>query len=325
MRRSLRLATATLLTVATLGTPAYGWNNRGHMAVAFVAYQKLTPRARRRADVLVRLNPNFGAWQSEIPRNASVAERRMMLFMIAATWPDQIKGDDGVHHDDGPDGGNRPPTDGTAARNVGYTDTARHKYWHFIDRPFSQDGTRLLRPASPNAETQIRAFRTVLNSNRSDALKSYDLVWLLHVVGDVHQPLHAAARFSRGNRDGDDGGNEVNVCESGSACSRTERLHAFWDGLFGGGTRLDPGPAADVGRGLAEADASAAADLVVDHWLTESFELARDTVYMDPPIGAGAGPFTLTRDYERSARELAEQRVALAGARLANILNNELR
>jgi hypothetical protein len=319
MRRSLRPAAAILLIVA-LNAPAYGWGNVGHMAVAFVAYRKLTPRARGRVDRLVSLNPKFTEWQGEIPRGASAADRRMMLFMIAATWPDQIK-DDNQFHSDGPDGGNRPPDDGTADRNVGYTDTARHKYWHFIDRPFSQDGARLENPPVPNAQTQIAAFRAVLASDGRDDLKSYDLVWLLHVVGDVHQPLHAAARFGRDNRDGDAGGNEVNVCDP--ACD--VRLHAFWDGLLGGGRSLDPVPAVNVGRGLPEVGAALANDLNVRDWLNESFDLARSTVYHDPPIGLGAGPFRLTRAYRDTARQVANQRAALAGARLANILNNELR
>lgn len=330
MKKCLRLVASTLLVVTlvvTLGAPAYGWNNRGHMAVAFIAYQRLTPQKRSRADALVRLNPNFNAWQSLIPQTTPAAARRRMLFMIAATWPDQIKDNDGVHHDDGPDGGNRPPDDGTADRNVGYTDTARHKYWHFIDRPFTQDGTPLEQPPAPNAETQIAAFRAVLNSNRPDALKSYDLAWLLHLVGDVHQPLHAAARFSADDTDGggDDGGNEVFVCDPGPGCPNRVRLHGFWDGLFGGGLSLNPAPAVTLGGSLPAANPGLAADLNVDHWLTESFDLARSTVYRNPPIGLGDGPFRVTQVYRNTARAVARRRVALAGARLANILNQELR
>jgi len=74
----------------------------------------------------------------------------------------------------------------------------RHKYWHFVDKPFSKDGTTHFPELPiPNAQTQIDAFRAVLASNADDALKSYDLVWLLHLVGDVHQPLHASSRVSR--------------------------------------------------------------------------------------------------------------------------------
>jgi len=321
MKRSLRLAAATLLVIA-LNASAYAWNNVGHMAVAFVAYQKLTPEARRGVNALVRLNPKFRSWRSLIPAGTSADDRRMMLFMIAATWPDQIKGD-GQHRSDGPDGGNTPPDDGTAARNIGYRDRAMHKYWHFIDRPFTLDHTPLRDPPVPNAQTQIALFREVLASDDSpDSLKSYDLVWLLHLVGDVHQPLHATARFSHELPNGDDGGNGIGVCNPGCR----GKLHGFWDGLLGGeGISLDPAPAVSAGGSLPEADATQAADLNVDDWLTESFDLARSTAYKLPPIGLGRGPFTLTQPYRDAALVVANQRVALAGARLANILNNELK
>jgi hypothetical protein len=318
MKKGLRFIAATLLLVITLNATSYGWGNGGHMAVAFVAYQKLTPQTRSRVDALVRLNPRLGIWQGMIPRRTPAAKRRLMLFMIAATWADQIKGDH-QHVSDGPDGGNRPPNDGTATRNIGYEDMAMHKYWHFIDRPFSPDGTSLQNPPTPNAQTQIVAFRAVLASpSESDALKSYDLVWLLHLVGDIHQPLHATARFTHDRPNGDDGGNKVTVCFHGC-----DRLHAFWDDLFG--KSPDPALAINVGQGLPQADASMANNLDEDAWITESFEIARDTAYQNPPIGPTAGRFSISQQYRNRARAIGRQRIALAGARLANILNNELR
>jgi len=88
----------------------------------------------------------------------------------------------------------------------------------------------LVQPAVPNAQTQIALFRkTLASSNASDALKSYDLVWLLHLVGDVHQPLHTTSRFTHWQPDGDAGGNRVALCQR--PC-RNE-LHAFWDDVPG--------------------------------------------------------------------------------------------
>jgi S1/P1 nuclease len=238
-----------------------------------------------------------------------------MLFMIAATWSDQIKGD-GVHVSDGPDNGNTPPNDGTADDNIGYSDRAMHKYWHFVDLPFSTDGTPLEDPPVPNALTQIAAFRAVLASNSPDALKSYDLVWLLHLVGDVHQPLHCTARFSHSSPHGDEGGNLVTVCSP-----RCGRLHAFWDGQLG--TTADPRVGIQVGQSLPQANATLAANLNVSDWIEDGRSVARSNVYR-MPVGPGAGPFNLTLQYRNAARALARQRVALAGARLARILNSEL-
>ncbi len=62
-----------------------------------------------------------------------------MVFMIAATWPDQIRSDP-AYMDDGPVGGNLPPAGPEARQNIGYADHLRHKYWHFIDIAFSEDG-----------------------------------------------------------------------------------------------------------------------------------------------------------------------------------------
>jgi hypothetical protein len=320
MKKSLRLVTSTLLLV-TLSAPAHGWGNVGHMAVAHVAYKRLTPQVRERADALVRLNPRFRLWQPLIPRGTSADDRRMMLFMIAATWADQIKGD-GRHRSDGTHGGNVPPDDGTAARNIGYRDRAMHKYWHFKDEPFSPDGTPTQPPPSPNAETQIDAFRQVLASDEPDALKSYDLVWLLHLVGDIHQPLHATARFISADADGDDGGNGVKVCNPSCGSS----LHSFWDGLPGSAFEVGPsiGPAITYGEGLADAPAAAADNLNTADWIRESFEAAQRDVYKSP-IRVGLGPFPITQPYRDSADKVARARVALAGARLANILNRELK
>jgi hypothetical protein len=317
MKKAARLMASALLLTIALNVPAYGWGNVGHMAVAFVAYRRLKPRTRARADNLVKMNPFYDKWLGMIPQGTSVPRRRMMLFMIAATWADQIKGDPG-HHDDGPSGGNRPPNDGTAALNTGYSDTARHKYWHFINLPFTQDGTALRDPAVPNVQTQIDAFRAVLASDSDDALKSYDMVWLLHLVGDVHQPLHCATRYGQTQPNGDDGGNLVNVCVP--PCG--SRLHGFWDELFG--SSMNPSVAINVGQGLPQAPAMMANDMATSHWIQESFAAAKNLAYK-PPIGLGAGPFTLTPAYRSAALNMARKRVALGGARLANILNKELK
>jgi hypothetical protein len=288
------------------------------MAVAFVAYKRLNPQTRARVDTLVKLNPNFGTFSSKIPAGTSAANKRMMLFMLMATWPDFIKSDG--HVQDGTNRGNTPPTDGTADNNEGYTDRAMHKYWHFIDLPFSPDNTPLEDPPESNAKNRIAEFRKVLGSNSaSDPLKSYDLVWLLHLVGDVHQPLHATSRFTQTQTSGDGGGNDVTV-RDGSA---TRSLHSFWDGILG--TSKKPADGVALGQSLAVAPAAAGNDVDVSNWLDESFKAAKATVYKKPPIGVGKGPFTITAAYRNSAKALARKRMALAGARLANILNQELK
>jgi hypothetical protein len=315
------------------------------MTVAFVAYENLTPQVRDRVDALIKLNPKYQDWMALIPPETSAAARNEMLFMIAATWPDQIRSD-GQHKPDGTAGGERPPDDGTAGQNIGYADMALHKYWHFIDEPFSQDGTALQNPPDTNAETQIAVFRAALASDKPEELKSYDLVWLLHLTGDVHQPLHCTSRFGHDQPNGDSGGNKVSVCDTSNAKPGAKakggkavatakgkggkakpkckgNLHSFWDDLFG--TSPDPAVAVKIGKDLPAAPADPAGDLDTTHWVKESFDDAALWVYKNPPIGLGAGPFQITPAYRKAALSLAKERVALAGSRLANVLNKELK
>jgi hypothetical protein len=115
-------------------------------------------------------------------------------------------------------------------------DRARAKaggYWHFKDIDFTPDGTPL--PAADPADfvTQLKLMIAALpaSSGASDDVRSYDLVWILYLVGDAHQPLHAAARYTLQIPDGDAGGNAESVIPaSGSSMA----LHAYWDAIFGG-------------------------------------------------------------------------------------------
>jgi hypothetical protein len=306
-----------ILCLVVLAAPLLAWNNFGHMTVACAAYQKLTPAAKIRVNTLLQMNPNYNSWLTMIPAGTSDADKQMMIFMIAATWPDQIKRES-TYTDDGTDNGNRP--DGPpSSQNTGYTDLLRHKYWHFVDRPFTQDGTALPDVPQPNAQDRIALFRTVLASTTDpDLLKSYDLSWLLHLVGDIHQPLHATARVDAALPDGDAGGNKVKVCNP--TCNG--ELHAFWDDVLGTSTSLVA--IKKFAKKLPPADPSlpAAGDAAV--WITESFQAAQSSVYV-APIAAGTGPFTITKKYRKAANKLAKQRAAIAGLRLAGIVNDELK
>ena len=312
-----RLCCAALALMLLAGQ-AYSWNDRGHMSVAYVAYKQLRPATRDRANALLKLNPKYGEWAAAVSKEAPGAsedDKNLMIFMIAATWADQIKRD-ATYIKDGSQGGNRPDGSPDPGKNTGYDDLLMHKYWHFIDTPFTNDGTALLAIPTPNAQERIALFRQVLAWGSDDGLKSYDLTWLLHLVGDIHQPLHASTRVSATDPEGDAGGNFVKL-----DCAKCE-LHAFWDELLG--TQNDLKMVIKAARKLPKAQEALAARSDEKDWIAESFQEARETVYA-APIGAGDGPFTLTAQYKKNAKKLARQRVALAGARLANLLNTELK
>lgn len=279
------------------------------MTVAAIAYQRLTPAAREKANALLKRNPDYGQWVA----GASAENRGLIAFLMAATWPDAIKHMKGYQND------GEVPSGPDTARNIGYLDKLQHRYWHYIDKPFSPDGTKLKMPAAPNAQTQIAAFRKALaSSGSSDDVKSYDLVWLLHLVGDVHQPLHATSRFDKDQPNGDRGGNDVALC----APPCKYELHAFWDNVLG--TETNPAAAIRKAAALPPADPKLADVVAESAWIDESFRAAQKAVYV-APVGVGAGPFTLDEQYKTNARELAAQRIALAGARLANLLNQALK
>ncbi len=197
--RFYRISTLVgLIVVVLLSHNALAWNGFGHMTVAAIAYEKLTPKARDRATALLKVNPNYDQWVAGI----QAQDKDRVAFIMAATWLDFIKSAKGYTND-----GN-VPSGPDAARNIGYKDKLQHRYWHFIDMPYSLDGTPLVNPIAPNAKTQIAAFRkTLKSSGASDELKSYDLVWVIHIVGDVHQPLQATSRFDKDHPKGDEGRN----------------------------------------------------------------------------------------------------------------------
>jgi len=306
--------------------PALSWNGFGHMEVAAVAWDRLSdkPQIQARITQLLMRNPLYDSWTRDQPDDI----REKVGFMRAATWPDIIKGD-GQHVEDGAPGshGNRPTGTPDDFLNIGYSDNRMHKYWHFIDKPFSPDHTRLLQPEEPNAQSRIALFRRTLASDSGvdDGVRSYDLTWLLHLVGDVHQPLHATSRFTHAHDGGDEGGNLVKIrcgqrievfCQSGG-------LHTFWDDLLGP-TDGPPERVIHAQGGLEDPDENLASNTDEAVWIKESFEAAQAVAYA-APIRTDDQPAKLTATYKRIALAKAEERVALAGARLAKLLELALR
>ncbi len=310
MNRSIpRVCVLGWLLAVAFAQSACAWNSFGHMMIAAVAYEQLTPTAQARVSKLLQLNPDYPTWISHTAKE----ERDELAFVIAATWADEIKSEPGYvadgEHPSGPD----------SARNVGYADHLQHRYWHFVDMPFSTDHSPLIPPATPNAQTQIALFRKTLTSpTASDALKSYDLVWLLHLVGDVHQPLHTTSRFTRSQPHGDAGGNLVALCRK--PC-RVE-LHGYWDNLPGTGKKAIVAVRRAAHLPTPEPRVAAIDD--ERQWIRESFMIAQNSVYI-PPIGDGPGPWFIDRPYQSIAHRVARDRLALAGARLAHVLNEAFR
>jgi hypothetical protein len=252
------------------------------MQIAYLAYNRLTPAVKDRADTLLKLNPDYAHWIAGAP----VGMEKQYAFVHAATWADDIKTEPDYYDD--------RVTDSTAGQNVPYAHL-KHSYWHYKDVLYSPDETTLPMPDPVDAVTQLKLMIAKLPglSGASDDLRSYDLVWVLHLVGDLHQPLHAVGRYTAeiSGPGGDRGGNLEMVTP---ATGETLPLHFYWDRMFGGyssvfGAITD---ADDQNNGLKNVTADAAKALILDPdvWVQESFETCTQRTTWNSNMLAGDEP-----------------------------------
>jgi S1/P1 Nuclease len=329
-----RISVLPWLLLFSLITPpeAGAWGNSGHEAVAYVAWQHLTPATKTRVMALLKLVPaingsipGYAAWVAALPSGLSADQKNLYLFMRAATWADSIK-HAGLHDSDTvPEG----VTDANEV-NIGFTDTASHGYWHFIDQAFASDDETVPDTPAPNVASRIVALRTAIGSSEDDLLKAYDLIFLEHLVGDVHQPLHGTVRYNAGK--GDEGGNTVKIKmavalekDFGGSKTSPRELHAFWDDLPGVGQAAPALPgAATFAKALTFPSGAAIDNTDPADWANESLALAKSDAYKTPIGPSAASTYTVTPAYYNQALQDAKTRVALAGARLAKLLNDNL-
>jgi hypothetical protein len=187
--------------------------------------------------------------------------------------------------------------------------------WHFVNIPYDADDYLPARdcPETAKGDCAINAIarsRAVLADARAPAQQRAEaLKFLVHFVGDVHQPLHCTDR-------NDAGGNKVAVAFFGSAMS----LHAVWDyGIIDKHT-FDWGQYVDelernwiAGKDLARLQRGSPVD-----WALEAHKLAVEVVYVLPE------DLKLGEDYYRRALPVVDRQLALAGVRLAALLNQIL-
>lgn len=262
---------------------ANAWNATGHMVVARIAYQNLKPEIREKVDILV------GDLKQEYPD--------MLTIMQMAYWPDAIRSQ--------------------------HIETFTH--WHYINLPYSTDGTQIPANAidTDNGVWAVKSVQAVVKNNKANPYdRARFLSFLIHIVGDLHQPLHTAALFSVKHAEGDRGGNQYNVIVRGQPVN----LHALWDsgvGEFAASRDQSTADATKIAEDImqrypAYIFGNRTTDLNPDDWVKEGFDVAKQYVYNTPEDQ----PATAT--YLENGKQLAEQQAALAGYRLANILNDEL-
>ncbi len=179
--------------------------------------------------------------------------------------------------------------------------------WHYVNFPRGTCTFDAPRDC-PEGRCVVQAIASqlqVLGSDAPDATRLLALKYVVHLVADVHQPLHAGHREDRG-------GNTYQV----QALGRGTNLHALWDSGFNRHWG-QPTPAL-VRRVLPQSRASAARRATVVEAAQESCRIVDSAGFY--PASRQVGP-----DYLDHFSPTVEQRLALAGARLADVLNRALR
>jgi hypothetical protein len=287
----LRAAPAGALAAALLFACglAHAWGHQGHFAVGAVADRMLDAPAAAAVEELLR--DDWG-------RNGEPSGRRTLAAV--ASWPDEIRGS-----------------------------AADHPRWHFDNRPScggpgERHGASGWCPGGDCASAALeRNLELLTDARRGTRERGEALKWVVHLVGDLHQPLHEAGYA--------EGGNLIHLAR---AHRRQEHapanLHALWDtrlvelALHVEDGRIPGRSLHRLAQRAREFDGSLV-DAPASRWAEESNELARRVALgwegESCGIHAGARPLSPSPAYIEAATPVVEERLALAGARLARVLN----
>lgn len=184
--------------------------------------------------------------------------------------------------------------------------------WHYVN--IGESNCRYSAPRDcPNGDCVVEAVRTqtaiLADHSRPRAERAQALKFVVHFVGDAHQPMHAGYAH-------DKGGNTEQINFRG----RGTNLHAFWDsGLFNSQQLSGDAWLARIGARAPSADATGPSTLPPDaaQWAEASCRIA---------LTPGVYPrrARIKESYVTTQLPLIEQQVRDAGARLAAVLNTAL-
>ena len=304
--RSLPASLLVFSVIFPWAAPVGAWNATGHRIVAAITYERLTLAVRAKVDELIRNHPDYAIFIKDAP--SEPAARARAAFLYAATWPDTLRGDARFYDESRKDAMPTPLL-------PGFPDMGRHLTWHYYDIPYTPDGFKAPQQPPPHALSELR--RLIAEIARASPEQAYDLPWLLHIAGDVHQPLHSTSRFLRSQPKGDAGGNFVYVLPD-------TNLHAIWDNSPGTDIS-DAYVTAYAASITAEFPASKRPALDPKRWLDESYSLVKSAVYtFGLETGSKGHPIELSAGYQEKQKPIIRRRLALAGYRLAAVLNQQL-
>lgn len=284
MKSILRQFFALVIFCAILPVNSYAWNAVGHTLVASIAYERLKPSVKAKVD--------------KMTQDLSKEYPNVTQFQQLGPWPDSLRGQ--------------------------HIDVFTH--WHYVDIAFSADVTPIKDLSDDdNIVWAIKQITPIVgNASANPYERARFLAFLVHFVGDIHQPLHTVSRISAAHPNGDQGGNLYRIVTTQFAEGSGNNLHSLWDngvGLFG--SNLSP----DIIKSLARTITTQYPEsyfgdkvnnLKTEDWSKEGVQVAKTVVY-NTPEGKMPSP-----SYMENGKQTAEQQVALAGYRLAALLNKVL-
>jgi hypothetical protein len=300
--KSFKLAFVLFSSIALWQSNALGWGSAGHMVIAAEAFRQLSPDSKAKVYETLKAHPDFTKWTNSYHPNLNV-DLATYVFMRSSTWPDDIRRS-GNQYD--------------------------HPNWHFIDYPLRPPSFPMEPGPKPTDDVLYgisQSEKTLNDTNAAPEARAVALSWLVHLIGDMHQPLHCVSLFTAVYPKGDKGGNDFFVKPN----ERGIRLHSLWDGLLG--SSANPQTQWKYAVTLeGEFPKSKLPELTKDTdtkaWSLESRELAIDKGYLHGNLkgstNADDAP-SMPADYTKNAKAVAERQGALAGYRLASKIEKNLK
>lgn len=184
-------------------------------------------------------------------------------------------------------------------------------------------------PASVNVFERIPYCVKMTKSGNSEQ-RAVHFCWLMHLVGDIHQPLHCTAMFTEQFPAGDRGGN-LALVRIGRG---KKNLHSFWDGLLGekislaevGGTAVKIDEMMNADPMLIESDI--ANHRTPEEWAHEGLATAQKHVYLEGRLlvahASSAEVPTVPDDYAPNAGKIARICIAKAAVRLTTLVGQSV-
>ncbi|MBS0480746.1 MAG: hypothetical protein JSR96_01085 [Proteobacteria bacterium] len=285
-----------------LSAPALGWSEQTHQTTGAIAEADLARRDPTTLAALValaRAHPDYRFFD-KAAAHLSPAVRQRALFEWLGRWPDDIR-----------------------------TGPEDHPQWHYLLRVVH--GRTWMWPFRNGQANAGFAFNHARLSDpcARPADRAKAIGWLIHIVGDVQQPLHGGHRMTATFPATDHAGQQAFVRRT--ATDKPTDLHQYWDKIIESGAVLPRGEpdwataiaAAWPRQRLPELQRTGIMPDRFDSWVVESGELARLVAYRGTYLDAApdpAGAPVVTPRENAVALALAKRRIATAGYRIADVL-----